>query len=105
MPSYAPLNKRGRRSRNRVELARVLLPVKLLVVFHGNLGRYGQAARLADEHVLSDFPMGTVLAFTHQEFDLTFRFHLKSPEFIFYFANEVGESVRDQQPARLHFER
>jgi hypothetical protein len=58
------------------KLALVLLPMKHVVIVHGNLRGQDQAAGLADQHIPADLPMRAVLAFTNQKFDFLFAAHL-----------------------------
>ena len=69
----------------------MLLPMKHVVVVHGDLGGQAQTACLANDDITADFPMSAILAFANQKVDLLFRTHLESPEFVFHFPNEVGE--------------
>jgi hypothetical protein len=47
-----------------------------MVVVYVNLGGQGQAAGLANQHILADLPMRAVLAFTNQKFNFLFSAHL-----------------------------
>jgi hypothetical protein len=68
--------------------------MKHVVVIHGNLRGQNQAACLADQNVLPDFPVGAVLALANQKLDFLLSAHLQPPEFFFYFAHEIGEPGR-----------
>jgi hypothetical protein len=54
----------------------VFLPMKHVVVVYGDLRRQGQAAGLANQDILADFPMRAVLALTNQKFNFLFAAHL-----------------------------
>jgi hypothetical protein len=66
--------------------------MKHLMVGYGDFRWKGQAAGLANQDLFADLPMCAVLAFTNQKFDFILIAHLQPPEFLFYFANKIGES-------------